>query len=335
MKKYSSIVLLGLLMVGCSSQDISQRAEIMYSNPNTISTDTYYTQDMAKDFKFKALKEEVEHYNQGEHNVWVDYEEKDYWDDYASVDFNYSYVDLDQEGLLLLDNKMVNYLEGDLTPGIKAFIEKVCEEKEDISPQSVVINNQPIIMYPVQLYTENQQPLGNNLMISLNDLEIKSKYLKQLIAAVDKSKFVVQEPAVIGKGLILQLSTPFYIQESGVRYENATDKMPQNVIYPKSNVSFKLYIKDDQIEEIQVVVKQDDIEGIDDILLSPIIIWLKNEWQVDEVTLNGVQEILEAMDKGTCTKSKGIVGNCQYYYDIQKGTPIGRRIMELTLKPNN
>ncbi len=317
-------------MVGCSSQDIQTAInEMEYVR---IDGNQYYEENTELHIVRKEIKEKIGNYTRqnpyNESQVRVAYYDEDDTAKWPRIEIDYSALSVDINGkYLFLHNKMINEIDKILMPGVIDFIAHVCDEKEDLAPQAMVINNNWIIMYPKHLYQKDELMHIAPMLIGLNNFEIKDNYFKRLIESVDTSQFIVHEPLLTEEGAILQLSTPFYF--IGGDGEIILDRQSW---YGGPNMSFRLYINNDKLEEIHTIIKEPVANQIQIENLSPILEWVKEEWQVDEETINELEEMIASIATGSLKEQEAEVGDLQYTYDIMKRNFNRGQIKELTLK---
>lgn len=337
MRKFSLLVLLGIFLVGCSDQTINQemhnyRSSVTYDNANK---NQFYEENESMHAARQEIKRAIEDYqNQAqkdENNIRIRYSSNE---EFENKLIGVYYTDLSSgvDYEKLLHNKVIQDINKELLPGVTEFITNIAAEKEKLAPQAMVTNNNWAIMYPIHLYGDDDMSYhGVPLIIGINDIDIKDEYLKRLIEKVDATEFIVHEPVVSDEAVILQFSTPFY-------YANTDDDIVDNVkingqsLYGGPNMSFRLYIKDSQLEEIHIVTKEIGSEFMTVEDLNAVIEWAKEEWQVDECTIEVLKNNFDLMLAGKLDNKKDTIGQLQYSYAVKSRNYRPGNISEYTLK---
>lgn len=336
MRKFSLLVLLGVFLVGCSDQTINQemhnyRSSVTYDDANK---DQFYGQNESMHTVRQQIKRAIEDYQnqlqENESNIRIRYSDEER----ENKNIEVYYLDL-SSGIdyeKLLHNKVIQDINKELLPGVTEFITKTADEKEKLAPQAMVTNNNWAIMYPIHLYGDDDMfHYEAPLRMGINDVEIKDDYLKRLIDKADATKFIVHEPVVSDEAVILQLSTPFY-------YAGVDDDMVGNIringqsLCGGPNMSFRLYIKDEQLEEIHIVTKEVGSEFMTAEDLNAVIEWAKEEWQVDECTIEVLKNNFDLMLAGKLDNKKDTIGQLQYSYAVKSRNYRPGNISEYTLK---
>ncbi|MGL4346307.1 MAG: hypothetical protein ACRCTE_14000 [Cellulosilyticaceae bacterium] len=294
MKRVSLLVILSLLLVGCSKVSVGTTSV----NESICNYDT----------QLQGLIEEAHALLAAQYGEDVYYfpNRED-----INASFGIRYQVIEQAGIPLSESDCVTYLESHLH-GVRDFVLGMEQETEDRTPKSIVINQVAITMTPEHLYDMTDPDVRSDpyFYVVVRPIKLEDAYLEHLVQMIEEQPLMMDIPRVSGSHKMLSLSTPAYRVRSRIGILE-----PGGIHYEENAWRYQLYIEEQSLQKVRVIIKVLNDEVLDESMFEPLKLWAQSEWQMTPDEMSQLEEIMTQIIGGGKVDSKGQFGAYRYTYD--------------------
>lgn len=324
MKKWACLIGAGLMLVGCGKSVSIQNLEIKVEEEQY--QERVYSRDEEEVTQLKAfsnkLADQYPNYHRGGESGHYLYLQNEI---------------VQQMGVPLSESIYGQELEA-IYPGILEFIKSIENETTDKRPKHIIIDNHCIRMVPMQLFDQYYTyGMIDYLSIENNDVRLEDAYMKQLAQAVPKDHFVVYEPYITGPQKLLRFATPSFGTYNYIGEYTDNTYTKGTTYYDEGGVAYQLYIAEDQVQKVRVMVEKLEGETLEQQYFDPLLVWCQDELGMNTDQLGQIQGLIDLAKEGGLTKKKGSVGDYLYSYKAfsytdNQGPNVGEKLQKETIE---
>lgn len=301
-----------MTVTGCSSDYISTHFKEKFlvegfkvDDTQLEINDEYSTVNESFVQKLSKLETLAQQENQGSVNITYG---SSFYNNVERKELEFLQEDGDVQEILNLE--IIDYLEAEVLPGIKGFL----EEMSTLEPKATVINNSIIACYPAESSNHGGRNSWGQVKVIFRVDKLIDPFYGKLTSAVNHEQFVIGQPIVGGQKQGIEISTPAYIERLG--YWDYDDITGENQYYfSKPSISYQLFVAEEALDKIRVIVRKYEAEEtIDTDYFEALEIWLQDEWQAGQEDLETLDMLIQKCATGDVQPLKGDTATYTYKY---------------------